>query len=899
MGHVVLLNIDGNRRSSAARSRVLERAGFRVGEASDRVAALEFVRQFGPEPVLILLRGERPSFDLGEFCQVTRERTIAPVFVIRLLGRADKADAAYADACLRDNYSQPEWLSAIEAFASLLERQTADRRCIEALQAELAAQQQAMERLRHEQNERLHFAVEAAEVGTWWIDFEAGLESRDANVNRILGLPPESSAAPVVPSTARIPLDDRARIEAAFRRLTTEGGVYDEEFRVLLPDGAIRWVRDRGRILTDAGGRPIYATGALADITERKRAELELRHQKEILQTIFDNIPVMIDFIDSDGRLLFVNHCWTQTLGWSLEDIQARDLFAELYPDPVVRKAVIDFIRNPRPGFFDFDVMTRDGRLLHTSWANVLLSDGTSIGIGIDITERKRVEEDLRFNRTLLDALQTAAPVGMAFVDRDFQYIHINHAYAEMTGVPASQHVGRSVRDIVPNLWPMLESCYRRAVALGEVVANIEVAGETLAQPGIRRHWLANYYPLKVGGEIVAAGAVIQDITERKCAEQALQESERRLELALMGAELGSWEWDIGTGAMTVDDRWAKLFGRTPNDISWRYEVWVSGLCPDDRERTLESLEAHLQGRLPFYEAEYRYLIPATGQWAWVSARGRVLEHDALGKPLRAAGVYRDISERKALEERLREQQEKLLHAQRLTTAGELAAMVAHEINQPLGAIANYLGGASLRFGDVLAHNPALAEVINETLRLSTRASEVVKGIRGLVRRQDQQWERLSFPALIDDCLLLVQAELRRRHVKLRMDLSPSLPMVWGRRVHLQQLVLNLIVNAMEAMESCDSDSRELRLQAKPMGHDGIELGFSDTGVGFPNDMAANLTEPFVSTKPGGIGLGLSICRTIVEAHGGCISADSKPGRGATFRVWLPVVLDMEKVAGG
>lgn len=893
MGHVVLLNIDGNRRSSAGRSRVLKRAGFQVGEAADQREALEFIRQFGPEPVLVLMHGDRPGFDVREFCQVVRERTIAPVFVIRLLGRTDEPDmAAYADVCLRDNYTRPEWLSTIEAFAGLLERQTADRRLIEGLQAELAERQRSMDRFCRERDERLHSAVEAAEVGTWWIDFEAGLESRDANVNRILGLPPEPSAAPTVPSTGRISPEDRTRIEAAFRRLTSEGGVYDEEFRVLLPDGSIRWVRDRGRILTDAGGRPLYATGALADITERKQAETELRRQTEILQTIFDHIPVMVDFIDSAGRLLFVNHCWTETLGWSLEDIRGRDLFREFYPDPAARKEALDFIHNPKPGFLDLDVRTKDGRQLHTSWANVLLSDGTRIGIGIDITERKRVEEDLRFHRTLLDALQTAAPVGMAFVDRDFRYIHINHAYAEMTGAPLSEHVGRSVWDIVPNLWPMLESCYRRALEQGEVVANIEVSGETQAQPGIKRYWLANYYPLTVGGEIVAAGAVIQDITERKLTEQALQESERRLELALMGAELGSWEWDIISGAMPVDDRWARLFGSNPDDFDPCYEGWVGGLHPDDRERVLESMNAHLLGRLPFYEAEYRFLIPSTGQWKWVAARGRVLQRDTAGEPLRAAGVYRDISERKAMEERLREQQEKLIHAQRLTTAGELAAMVAHEINQPLGAIANYLGGAGLRFGEVLAANPGLAEVINEALRLSTRASEVVKGIRGLVRRQDQQGESLAVSALIEDCLLLVQAELRRRHVRLVLEVAPNLPSLWGRRVHLQQLVLNLMVNAMEAMESCDSDGRELRLRAESVGADGIELTFSDSGVGFANDMVANLTEPFVSTKPEGIGLGLSICRTIVEAHGGHISAESEPGRGATFRVWLPVAVD-------
>jgi PAS domain S-box-containing protein len=1031
MGNITLLNVDGNRRTRAARTAVLGRGAFRVVEAADGRAALETLRKHADGPVLVLLRGDPPDIGASELCRTLRDNATAPLFLVRLRGpAAADADAAEADACLRDHYRQPEWLSTIEAYARLLERQAADRRCIEGLQAELAEREAALERLRQEREERLCAAGEAAQVGTWWVDLETGLESRDAGVNRILGLPAKPSLAPTVTGTSRIPPEDRPRIEAAFRRLNTEGGAYDEEFRILLPDGSLRWVRDRGRIVSGAGGRPLYATGALVDITERKkseetirrlnetlrrkiddfeallefapvsivvaedpegrrlrmnpaferlvglesgpnpwfdddperlpkcrflrhgrelgegdfplvramragrpvenfeidiefpdgrvvnqlghavplfdeagrvrgatavaldvtahkRAERELRRQTEILQKIFENIPVMIDFVDAEGRFQFVNRCWTDTLGWPLEEVRGRNLFDEFYPDPGYRAYVLDFIRNPPARFADFEVRTRDGRTLQTSWANVKLSDGTSIGIGIDVTERRRAEAALKFDRALLDALHTAAPVGIAFVDREFRYLRVNQAYAEITGVPVEQHLGRTVRDIVPDLWTRLEEVYRRVLKRGEVAANLEVAGETRAQPGVRRHWLANYYPLTVAGEIVAAGAVIQDITGQKRSEAALRDSERRLELALEGADLGSWDWNLRTGEMLINDRWARVFGGASDTLVTDYEGWLSQVHPDDRARVLEILEAHLTNQLAFYEAEYRFLLPS-GQWIWAMVRGRVLERDEAGKPVRVVGMYRDISVRKALEERLQQQRDQILHVQRLTTAGELVAMVAHELNQPLGAIANYLGGAILRFGDLLAAHPSLAEALNEALRVSKRASQVVKGIRDLVRGRGQPREWVSIHGLIHDSLLLAQAEFRKRRIKLVLDVPKTLPPVWGQKVHLQQLLLNLALNAVEAMEATPPERRELRIRAELVGEHEIELSLGDRGPGLPAELAPRLFEPFVTSKPEGIGLGLSICRSIVETHGGRIEADPPSELGATFRIRLP-----------
>jgi two-component system sensor kinase FixL len=251
-------------------------------------------------------------------------------------------------------------------------------------------------------------------------------------------------------------------------------------------------------------------------------------------------------------------------------------------------------------------------------------------------------------------------------------------------------------------------------------------------------------------------------------------------------------------------------------------------------------------------------------------------------------GILRDITGRKDLEERLRQQQAELLYVQRLTTAGELAATMAHELNQPLGAIANYLGGAILRFRGILDVHPTLGEALHEALRLSKRAAEVVHGIRDLVRRRESGRDWVRVGALVDEALTLARPELARRKIGVIRDIPDTLPPVLGQRVHLQQLVLNLMLNAMDAMDSTDTGSRKLIFEARLLAGSEIEIDISDTGTGFAPDQAARIFEPFVSTKPEGIGLGLSICRTIAEAHGGRITARSEPGHGATFRVVLP-----------
>ncbi len=400
---------------------------------------------------------------------------------------------------------------------------------------------------------------------------------------------------------------------------------------------------------------------------------------------------------------------------------------------------------------------------------------------------------------------------------------------------------------------------------------------------------LANRLGQEIASHEQAVYRLNTEIFERKCAEDALRASEQRLELALMGADLGLWDWNIQTGAVIYSDRWATMLGYAPHEIAPKVEEWRRLLHPEDMALVQARLEAHFRGDTPFYEAEHR-LLTKDGEWLWVLTRGKVFEWDASGRPLRAAGTHMDITPRKRLEVRLQQQQDELCYAQRLTTAGELAATMAHELNQPLGAISNYAGGAMLRFRKLFEATPELGELMDTMLKLANRASEVVSGIRDLVRKHELRREQVRIDAMLQEVLPLIHGDVQRKSVRFHLDVEPDLPPVWGQSVYLQQLVLNLVLNAMDAMDEAAVQRRELILWARiTASRSQIEIGVSDSGPGFAPEVVDRLFQPFVSTKRDGIGLGLSVCRTIVEAHAGRLWADSTPGEGVTWHVLLPV----------
>ncbi|MBA1157413.1 PAS domain S-box protein [Microvirga mediterraneensis] len=252
-------------------------------------------------------------------------------------------------------------------------------------------------------------------------------------------------------------------------------------------------------------------------------------------------------------------------------------------------------------------------------------------------------------------------------------------------------------------------------------------------------------------------------------------------------------------------------------------------------------------------------------------------------------GFIRDLTERQRTETRLQELQSELVHMSRFTALGEMASTLAHEINQPLTAITNYLKGCRRILermeGDTV---PMLRDAVNEAGEQALRAGQVIRHLREFVARGESERHIENLPKLIEEASALSLVGAKEQGVRVVFDFDPNAPFVLADRIQIQQVLLNLIRNAIEAMQ--ETERRELRVATRNVDEGHVELSVADTGPGLAPEVAAQLFQPFVTTKKHGMGVGLSICRTIVEAHGGKIWADSKQGEGTAFRFTLRMV---------
>jgi two-component system sensor kinase FixL len=249
-------------------------------------------------------------------------------------------------------------------------------------------------------------------------------------------------------------------------------------------------------------------------------------------------------------------------------------------------------------------------------------------------------------------------------------------------------------------------------------------------------------------------------------------------------------------------------------------------------------------------------------------------------------GFIRDLTERQRTETRLQELQSELVHMSRFTALGEMASTLAHEINQPLTAITNYLKGCRRILermeGDTV---PMLRDAVNEAGEQALRAGQVIRHLREFVARGESERHIENLPKLIEEASALSLVGAKEQGVRVTFDFDPRTPFVLADRIQIQQVLLNLIRNALEAMQ--ETEHRELKVATRTVDEGHVELSVADTGPGLAPEVAAQLFQPFVTTKKHGMGVGLSICRTIVEAHGGKIWADSNQGVGTTFRFTL------------
>jgi PAS domain S-box-containing protein len=371
---------------------------------------------------------------------------------------------------------------------------------------------------------------------------------------------------------------------------------------------------------------------------------------------------------------------------------------------------------------------------------------------------------------------------------------------------------------------------------------------------------------------------------ERQRQQEILREREARISLAAESADLAFWSLYPEDNTAWMSEKGRAIYGFEAS-APLTCESILTRVHPDEREKIKAEYDSAcaIHGK---FESEHRLLLPY-GKVRWVMMRGRCLK-DEQGKIIETIGVTVDVSSQKQADLQLQLQREEMAHRNRVSVMGEMTASFAHELNQPLTAIANN-AAAARRFIERGNIDPLLLqELLQALVADSRRAGDVIQGIRNLVRKETSVQTRLDLNSVIEETVRLVGTDVVSRESVVTTELDAQLPQVNAAPVQIQQVLLNLIMNALDASEGLRPSERRIVVSTRSDKGDVAEVTVRDFGVGLPQDRPDKIFDHFFTTKQKGMGMGLAIVRSIVEAHGGTITAENAPERGARIIVRLP-----------
>jgi PAS domain S-box-containing protein len=581
----------------------------------------------------------------------------------------------------------------------------------------------------------------------------------------------------------RVHPEDVDLVKHRIDRASQDGKDFEHEYRLVMPDSSVKYVHVMAHALSHESGG-VEFVGAVMDVSDRKRAEEELRRSEALaeqrLRLVVDTTPAMLNSCRPDGYLDYVNKGWLDYFGFSLETALDR----------------ADVMKMSMPSKTD---------MYGSDWQPVIHP------------------EDLpAFTDRWKSMLVSGKPGEREARVRRFDGVYRWHLFR---AVPLYDETGKPVK------------------------------------------WYASAF----------------DIEDRKRAEEALRRSEGYLAEAQRLTHTGSWAWSVATRHSVY---WSqenyRLFGFDPEGGIPSDEAFYQRIHPEDRDRVRREVFLERPDEGSHFDVEFRVVLP-DGAIKYVRSTGHPVRNIS-GDLLEYVGTSIDVTERKRAEEereRLRQAQTDLAHVNRVTTMGELTASLAHDVNQPIAAAVTN-ANTCLRW--LAGDSPNVEEARAAATRIvkdGMRAAEIISRTRVLFKKGTPQRELMDVNEAIREMIVLLRGETTRYNILVRTELS-DLPQVMGDRVQLQQVMMNLIMNSIDAMKDVDG-ARQLEIKSQQAENEQVLVSVSDTGVGLPVQQADQIFKAFFTTKPQGTGMGLSISRSIVESHGGRLWAADNSPRGASF----------------
>jgi PAS domain S-box-containing protein len=726
--------------------------------------------------------------------------------------------------------------------------------------------------------------------------------------------------------------EDFKRVRAGRAASLRRGAPFSTEQRVLGNDGQYRWFLVRYKPLLDEQGRIIRWYVAAFDIEDQKRAEALLAGEKRLLEmvaggnTLTSILDALCRLVEETASGYICGILLLDTSGTSVELARAPSL------PPSYNEAILGWPVNPDSGPCARAVSLKEQVIvvdvasdlqwdaygwrplalsygLRACWSTPILSSenavlgtfalysrepggpttqlqdviGQMTHLAAVAIERQRAVEQLEADQELLDLAQKAARA-MAF-DWDIQQeVNVWSPEQEaLYGLPPGSFDGtyQSWKKLVyaPD-WPLLLKAIEHAHETGEVVVEFRVQW-----PDSSLHWLATNGQMFFDdrGKPFRMVGFTSDVTPRKLAEEDLHRSEAFLAEAQHLSSIGSFSWRLATDEITWSEQLYRIY-ELEVGAPVTLELIRTRVHPEDLT-LYEKMVGQARNGSDDFEWQYRLMMPdRTIKYLHAVAHATRSQDGEL----EYIAAVQDVTERRLSEEALGKLRSELAHVARVATLGALTASIAHEVNQPLSGI---ITNASTCMRMLNAEPPNVdgaRETTRRTIRDGQRASDVITRLRALFGKRDAATEAVDLNDATREVIALSLSELQRGRIILRTELSDDLPPVTGDRVQLQQVILNLVRNASDAMSAVGDRPRELLIRTERDDEDRVRLSVQDSGVGFEPQAAERLFQAFYTTKDDGMGIGLSVSRSIIESHHGQLWATSNDGLGATFSFTIP-----------
>ena len=742
----------------------------------------------------------------------------------------------------------------------------------EALKREIDQRMRVEEELR-ESAADLAEAQRVAKIGNWIFDLRTKKVTWSKELHRIFEIEKPDFDGRYESFVSHIHPDDQPQVLQRNTQTRINGSPFDIEYRIITPNSQVKIIREIGYAAQDEAGNVLRLFGTAQDITERKQAEDDLRRQKEILQRIFDHIPLMINFVDADGRIKLVNREWERTLGWSLEEIRQQnlDIFAETYPDPQYRQQVLKFVAEAKAEWADFKTRVRDGRVMDTTWVRVHLADGTSIGIGKDITERKKIEEALRESEERFRRYFELGLIGMAITSPDKGCLEVNDELCRILGYERSE--------LLQMTWPEIThpDDLAAGVAQFDRVLAGQIDGYSLDKRWIRKDGrvidsiMAARCVRRADGAVDYFVSLVLDTTERKQAEKKLKMSESQLAEAQQLAHVGSWDCDLRSDTVTWSDELYRIVGVQPGEIDPAHEA-MSFVHPEDRDLVLSTFNGCVKDREP-YSFYYR-VLRRDGDERIVHSRGHTVS-DEDGEPIRVFGTTQDVTELKRAEEKLKATSEQLraLSARLHSAREEEGARIARELHDELGSALT-----SLKW-DL----EGIDKFCSESGRIDASKLRVrLKGMMGLTDDTIDTVIRISSelrPGILDDLGLLAAIEWQAEQFEARSGIVCRIDS-FVENIDLSREHATAVFRILqEAFTNILRHAKATRVNITVLVEAlDFVLEIRDNGRG--------ITE---AESTGSRSLGLMGMRERVQLMGGRIEISGIPGKGTVLTLRIPI----------